>query len=49
VIQVLIEVPKKLTADHEKVLRELAEIERVNVSPQRKSFFKKLKQYFQSE
>ncbi len=48
VIQVLIEVPKKLTADHEKVLRELAEIERVNVSPQRKSFFKKLKQYFQS-
>ena len=48
VVQVFIEVPKKLTAEHERILRELAEVENKNVSPQRRSFFKKLKEYFQS-
>jgi molecular chaperone DnaJ len=47
-VQVLIEVPKRLTAEHERVLRELAEVENANVSPGRKSFFSKVKEYFQS-
>ena len=49
VVQVFIEVPKKLTAEHERILRQLAEVENANVSPERRSFFKKLKKYFQSE
>jgi molecular chaperone DnaJ len=48
VVQVLIEVPTKLTAEHKQILRELAEVENANVSPERKSFFGKLKEYFQS-
>ena len=47
-VQVFIEVPKRLTAEHERILRELAEVENANVSPQRKSFFSKVKKYFQS-
>jgi molecular chaperone DnaJ len=47
-IQVYVEVPKKLNAEHERLLRELAEIEKVHVSPARKSFFGKVKEYFQS-
>lgn len=48
-VQVFIEVPKRLTAEHERILRELAEMENAHVSPQRKSFFSKVKEYFQSE
>jgi molecular chaperone DnaJ len=47
-VQVYIEVPKKLNADHRRILRELAEIEEVHVTPDRKSFFEKIKEYFQS-
>jgi molecular chaperone DnaJ len=46
VVQVYIEVPRKLDAEHRRVLRELAELENVHVSPDRKSFFSKLKEYF---
>lgn len=46
-VQVYVEVPKRLAPEHERVLRELAEIENVHVSPQRKSFFGKVKEYFQ--
>ena len=46
-VQVFVEVPKRVTPEHERVLRELAEIENVHVSPERKSFFGKLKEYFQ--
>jgi molecular chaperone DnaJ len=48
-VQTFIEVPKKLAADQEKLLRELAEIERKDVSPHRKSFFEKIKDYFAGE
>ena len=48
-VQTFIEVPKKLGADQEKLLRELAELERANVSPHRKSFFEKIKDYFAGE
>jgi molecular chaperone DnaJ len=47
-IQVYIEVPKKLDAEHERLLRELAEMEKVHVTPARRSFFSKVKEYFQS-
>ncbi len=48
-IQVHVEVAKKLTEEHEQILRQLAELEHRDVTPQRKSFFKKLKEYFHSE
>ena len=44
-VQVTIEVPKKMSAEEERVLRELAELEHTNVAPQRKSFFQQLKDY----
>jgi molecular chaperone DnaJ len=45
-VQVQVEVPKKLTDRQEELIRELAEIERADVSSHRKSFFEKLKEYF---
>lgn len=45
-VQVTIEVPKKLSADEKRLLRELAELENTNVAPERKSFFGELKKYF---
>jgi len=47
-VQVHVEVPKKLTAEHKGILRKLAELEQRNVTPARKSFFEKLKEYFHS-
>ena len=47
-VQVHIEVPNKLSPQHEKLLRELAQIENTQVSPKRSSFFDKLKEYFQA-
>lgn len=45
-VQVSLEIPKKLTKRQQQLLRELAEEEQTNVSPQRKTFFDKLKDYF---
>jgi len=45
-VQTVVEVPKKMTQRQEELLRELAELEQAHVSPQRKSFFQKLKNYF---
>jgi len=45
-VQVHLEVPKRLDAREEQLLRELAELENSNVSPHRKSFFEKLRDYF---
>jgi molecular chaperone DnaJ len=47
-IQTIIETPKKLTARQEELLRELAELENAHVSPHRKSFLEKLRDYFTS-
>lgn len=44
-VQVTIEVPKKVSGEEERLLRELAELEHTNVAPQRKSFFQQLKDY----
>lgn len=48
-VQTYIEVPRKLTARQEQILRELAELEDANVSPHRKSFLEKLAGYFTGE
>ncbi|MCL2347643.1 MAG: molecular chaperone DnaJ [Planctomycetaceae bacterium] len=44
-IVTIIEVPKKLTPEHEELLRKLAEIEHDNIMPERKSFFGSVKEY----
>ena len=48
-MQVLVETPRHLTARQEELLREFAEIEHEQVSPRRKSFFEKLRDYFTEE
>ena len=45
-MQTFIEVPKKLAPRQQELLRELAEIEHVDVTPQRRSFFERIKEYF---
>jgi len=46
IVQVIVEVPKKLTSKQEELLRQFAETEEANVSPNRKSFFDKIRDYF---
>lgn len=45
-VQVNIEVPKSLTPRQEELLRELAEVEHTEVTPHRKSFFDKVRDFF---
>ncbi len=45
-VRTYIEVPKKLNLRQEELLRELAELERAEVTPHRKSFLEKLRDYF---
>jgi molecular chaperone DnaJ len=45
-VQTFVEIPKKLSSEQESLLRELAELEHANVTPHRKSFLKKLRDYF---
>jgi molecular chaperone DnaJ len=45
-IHAYVEVPKKLTKRQEELLRELAEIEKAHVDPERKSFFERIRDYF---
>lgn len=45
-VQIIVETPKKLTARQEELYRELAELDHKNVSPERKSFFEKVKEFF---
>jgi molecular chaperone DnaJ len=45
-VQVNIEVPKTISERQEELLRQLAEQEHVEVSPHRKSFFEKVREYF---
>ena len=48
-VEVLVETPRKLSLRQEELLRELADLEHENVSPKRKSFFEKLRDYFTEE
>lgn len=45
-VETYIEVPKKVSGRQEELLRELAELEAKNVSPHRKTFLEKIKDYF---
>ncbi len=45
-VQVVIEVPKKLSSEQETLLRKLAELDHDSVLPHHKSFFEKLKNFF---
>lgn len=45
-MQVVVETPRSLTKRQEELLRELAELDQRHVSPQRKSFLDKLKDFF---
>ena len=45
-VQVFIEVPRKLTGHQTELLKQYAETEKVDVTPQRKGFLNKLKEYF---
>jgi molecular chaperone DnaJ len=46
-VQTFIEVPKRLTGEQERLLRELAELEQTEVAPHRKSFLERIRDYFQ--
>jgi molecular chaperone DnaJ len=48
-VQVVIEVPKKLSKEEQVLLRQLAELEHKHVAPERKTFFTKLKDYFTAD
>lgn len=45
-VQTFIEVPRRLSAKQATLLRELAELERVDVTPERKTFLQTLRDYF---
>lgn len=45
-VQVVIEVPKRLSGEEQKLLRELATLERKHVAPEQKGWFQQLKDYF---
>ena len=46
VVQVIVEVPRKLTHEQEELIRQYAETEDINVTPHRKSFLENIKDYF---
>lgn len=48
-VQVMVETPKTLTKKQEELLRQLAELDSKHVTPQRKSFFDKVKEFFKPE
>lgn len=48
-VEIVIETPRKLSARQEELLRELAQLEHDEVTPKRKNFFEKLRDYFTEE
>ncbi len=46
-VEILVEVPKKLTAEQEKLLAEFAKTEERNIGPLRKGFLDRLRRYFE--
>nr|WP_246196146.1 molecular chaperone DnaJ [Aquisphaera giovannonii] len=48
-VEVVVETPRHLTSRQEELLREFAEIEHHQVSPRRKSFLEKIRDYFTEE
>jgi molecular chaperone DnaJ len=45
-VQTFVEVPSRVSPEEEQLLRQLAELEHVEVTPQRKSFLDKIREYF---
>jgi len=48
-VRIVVDVPRSLTDEQEKLLRRLAELEAVNVTPRRKSFLDKARKYFNGD
>jgi molecular chaperone DnaJ len=48
-VQIVVETPRQLTRRQEELLRELADLDHKNVSPERKSFLEKLRAFFTTE
>jgi molecular chaperone DnaJ len=48
-VQLIVETPKNLTKRQEELLRELADLDHKNVSPERKSFLDKVRDFFTAE
>ncbi len=48
-VQTFVEIPKKVNAEQEGLLRQLAELEDEHVTPHRKSFFERVFDYFRNE
>ncbi len=46
-VQITVEIPKKLTRRQEEILRDFAQTEQKNVTPERKSFLERMKQFFE--
>jgi molecular chaperone DnaJ len=49
IVQVLVETPRNLTRRQEELFRELAELDQKHVSPERRSFFERLRNFFSPE
>ena len=47
-VQVVIETPQRLSGEQKQLLRQYAELEEKNITPNRKSFFKKVKEFLGS-
>ncbi|HVJ87715.1 MAG TPA: DnaJ C-terminal domain-containing protein, partial [Caulifigura sp.] len=48
-VQIELQVPKKLEAEHEELLRKLAEYEKANVAPHHKSWLDKLRDFISGD
>ncbi len=48
-VEIQVEVPRKLSADQEELLRKLAELDHKDVMPQRKTFFEQVKAFFSGD
>ncbi|MFN3190430.1 MAG: molecular chaperone DnaJ [Aureliella sp.] len=48
-VQTFVEIPKKIDAQQEELLRKLADLEEIHVTPHRKSFFERVVDYFRVE
>ncbi|HYG73577.1 MAG TPA: molecular chaperone DnaJ [Planctomycetota bacterium] len=48
-VRVVVEVPKKLSAEQEELLRKLAELEKSGVTAQKRSLFGKIREFFSEE
>ena len=48
-VQLVVEIPKKLSAEQEQLLRDYAKTEEVDVNSESKSFFEKIKKHFNNK